>query len=140
MTIVYNTTDDIKTCLAIRHIVFIDGQNVPLNEEIDGLDEACDHFIAHDGDIAVATCRVRNVDNNAKIERVGVLAEYRGQGIGRDLMRYVINDIKAKGDVQAIKLGSQQQACAFYSALGFTEYGNPYIDAGIDHINMILEL
>ena len=36
---------DIQTCLAIRHQVFVEGQNVPLHEEVDGLDSSSEHYL-----------------------------------------------------------------------------------------------
>lgn len=136
MTIKFQTTDNIEQCLDIRHKVFILGQNVPPDLEIDGLDDTARHYIGLDQDRPVATCRVRFIKETAKIERVAVLAAHRGQGIGRKLMDYVITALAKDPNIKTIKLSAQMAVVPFYESLGFTAYGAPYPDAGIPHMDM----
>ncbi len=133
----YLQTDDLAACFEIRKKVFINEQKVPKNLEIDGLDEDCLQYLAMDGETPVATCRLRIIENIAKIERVAVLKNYRGRGIGRDLMQHVIKESVENPAIKRIKLGAQISAAEFYTRLGFEKIGEHYMDAGIEHIDMI---
>jgi predicted GNAT family N-acyltransferase len=66
------------------------------------------------GEKALATARSRLIDNQtAKIERVAVLKEARGQGVATELMGYLLQNIHSLSNIQTIKLGSQNSAIPF---------------------------
>lgn len=136
MTIKFQRTDNIQQCLEIRHQVFVIGQNVPIALEIDGLDDRALHYLGFDDAEAVATCRVRHIGDSAKIERVAVRPAHQGQGIGRKLMEFVLADQIKNPDIRHLKLSAQLSVVPFYQSLGFVSTGAPYMDAGIEHIDM----
>nr|WP_246389967.1 GNAT family N-acetyltransferase [Halomonas cerina] len=120
----------------IRRIVFIEEQRVPVEEEWDGLDDACRHFLAWlDGD-PVGTARLLP---DAHIGRVAVLEPYRGQGIGVALMRAAIEAARREGH-STVELAAQTHALAFYERLGFEAFGVTFMEAGILHRNMVHRL
>ncbi len=124
--------DDLEACFALRRVVFIDEQLVPEDEEWDGLDDACVHFLAsHDGD-AVGTARLRVVDGVAKAERVAVLASARGLGAGRAVMDALHVEAARQGLARVI-LAAQMPALPFYERLGYVAWGDEFDDAGIPH-------
>lgn len=127
---------EIEICLNIRAKVFIEGQNIPVEEEIDDLDGISDHYILKLDGAPVGTARVRYIDNKAKIERVAILSKYRGLGLGKELMEYVVKDIKASKLVNMAVLGAQMYAIPFYEKLGFSVCSDEYEDAGITHKEM----
>lgn len=127
-------TDDVATCHAIRRVVFIEGQNVPENLEVDGEDPICRHYLATVGGQPVGTARVKPLGTQAKIQRVAVLDAQRGTGLGARLMRFILDDLK--GDFAQAILGSQTHAIGFYERLGFEAFGPEYDDAGIPHRDM----
>lgn len=131
-------TQDLATCLEIRRVVFIEGQNVPEHEEVDGNDPDCLHYLMHVEDKAIATARITNLGDVAKIQRVAVLEKYRGTGAGAKLMQAILTDLK--GQFTSAKLGSQTHAIGFYERLGFEVYGPEFDDAGIPHRNMKIDL
>ncbi|WP_298361175.1 GNAT family N-acetyltransferase [uncultured Litoreibacter sp.] len=133
-------TADLSTCLAIRRVVFIEGQNVPEQEEVDGKDPDCLQYLLHMDGKPVATARVLPLDGAAKIQRVAVLKEARSAGTGSKLMRYILDDLKADGRFETAILGSQTHAIGFYEKLGFEVVGPEYDDAGIPHRDMSLTL
>ncbi len=145
-TILVATTDiEQAACASIRHQVFVVGQNVPLEREYDGLDEEALHYIAFQEGQAVGTARLRMLPNadepeEAKIERVAVLAKARGRGIATELMEQMLADIRKDGRVTQAVLGSQTYIVGFYEKLGFKKTGPVYEDAGLPHIDMVLEL
>lgn len=120
----------------IRRLVFIEEQRVPQEEEWDGRDPDCHHFLAlHDG-IPLGTARLLP---DAHIGRVAVLAKARGLGIGAALMRAAIEAARRDGHAR-VELAAQTHALAFYEHLGFMAFGDDYLDAGIPHRNMRLVL
>ncbi|MGB1234637.1 MAG: GNAT family N-acetyltransferase [Planktomarina sp.] len=133
------STDDIAACQSIRRIVFIEGQNVPVAEEVDGKDGEASHIIAYDGDKAVGTARVLGYGTTAKIGRVAVLEANRGKGIGAALIAGCEDAARKMGATRAI-LGSQTHAIGFYEILGYHAYGDVFDDAGIPHRMMEIGL
>ena len=134
------SNDDLLQCLEIRKIVFIQGQHVPANEEIDGKDNTSQHYLLKVDDQAAGTARVRFIDYYAKIERVAILDEYQGRGLGKVLMVKIMSDLQDQKNVKAAKLSSQTYAIPFYEKLGFTVCSEEYLDANIPHKDMILNL
>lgn len=130
-------TDKLDACFDIRKTVFIDEQNVPKKLEVEGLDADCTHYLAMDNHSPIGTCRVRMINDTAKIERVAVLKSHRGRGVGRGLMLHVIQECVENKAVNKIKLGAQISARDFYSKMGFEKIGETYMDAGIEYIDMI---
>ena len=59
--------EEIAKCFQIRAVVFIEEQNVPYEEEIDGLDPVSDQFLLSVDGEPIATGRVRYQDDLAKI-------------------------------------------------------------------------
>lgn len=120
----------------IRRLVFIEEQRVPQEEEWDGRDDACVHFLALRDGVPVGTVRLLP---DAHIGRVAVLAEARGLGIGAALMRAAIEAARRDGHAR-IELAAQTHALAFYEHLGFMAFGGEFLDAGIPHRSMRLAL
>ncbi|MEO0939542.1 MAG: GNAT family N-acetyltransferase [Pseudomonadota bacterium] len=134
MPVTIAQTDDINACLRLRRIVFIEEQNVPEHEELDGLDATALHVLAADEE-PVGCARILLKSNVAKIGRVCVLPSHRGTGLGADIIRHCIEVAKAYGASRAV-LGAQTHALGFYEKLGFTAFGAVYDDAGIPHQDM----
>ncbi|MBB6478381.1 GNAT family N-acetyltransferase [Spirochaeta isovalerica] len=117
---------------AVRHEVFVKGQNVPLELEQDESDSRYSHILALDGDIPIGTARLTT---DGHIGRVAVLKEYRKLGIGRELIRQ-IEEIAFELGFDEVELGAQLHAVPFYEKLGYRAFGNIYMDAGIEHRHM----
>ncbi|MBI2786661.1 MAG: GNAT family N-acetyltransferase [Legionella longbeachae] len=131
---------EIQKCFNIRKSVFVEGQNVPLNEELDGKDKDSDHYLLLINDQPAGVARVRFMEDYAKIERVGVLDQYQGKGYGRKIMKKIIADIQVNERVHIVKLSSQTHAIPFYEKLGFEVCSDEYMDANIPHKDMKLSL
>ncbi|WP_047151505.1 GNAT family N-acetyltransferase [Aneurinibacillus tyrosinisolvens] len=134
-----------EKALEVRRLVFIQEQNVPEELEIDEHDEetngAVRHFIALDeSGQAVGTARLRAYNKGiGKAERVAVLPSHRSGGVGYLLMKKLEEEAKQEG-YHSIKLHSQTHARPFYERLGYEAQGDIFMDAGIEHIEMIKSL
>ena len=120
----------------IRQQVFVLEQSVPVELEWDEHDRSAVHFIAeltNDHGTAVATARLKiDPDSSAQIGRMAVLSEYRRQGIGRTLLRYVL-DYCEQHQIHPLYLHAQVQVVNFYQNEGFYPEGEIFEDAGIPH-------
>ncbi|MGR3501997.1 GNAT family N-acetyltransferase [Pseudaestuariivita sp.] len=136
MTLTLVQTDDVETCWAIRHAVFVVEQEVPADLEPDEHDKTdALHILASIDGTPIGTARVIPYGTTAKIGRVAVLASYRGQGIGAQLIHGCHHLAASTGATRTI-LGAQVVALSFYERLGYHRYGEVFNDAGIDHIMM----
>lgn len=134
------TPDEIATCLSIRAAVFTLEQGVPPELELDELDAEAIHYLGYEGEAPLATGRVRLIGDVAKVQRVAVLAAARGTGLGAQLMRHVVDDLRKCSGARRVTLGSQETAVGFYERLGFAKHGERFMDAGIPHFEMRLDL
>ena len=130
---------EIFSVVYIRKLVFIDEQNVSVDEELDGLDFDCDHFLVQVENKYVATARVYYENTQATIGRVAVLKSFRNKGYAKYLMKEVISYLEKK-KINKISIGAQIKAIGFYEKLGFEISGDIYLDANIKHYPMELTL
>lgn len=140
MTLEIALSRDIETCLDLRRIVFIDEQNVSFEEEVDGLDDQALHLIAKMDAKPIGTARILIKDEIAKIGRVCVLSECRGSGTGAEIIRVALKISGEQAGVRKAVLGAQIHALSFYQGLGFVAFGPVYLDAGIEHQDMEINL
>lgn len=116
----------------IREQVFIQEQQIAVEDEWDSEDFTSQHFVVYDQDNPIATARL--LTHNS-IGRVAVLQSYRGLGIGRLLMLAIIEQAQQQQRV-FLKLSAQVHAIAFYASLGFVVEGQHYLDCDIPHVDM----
>ena len=133
-------TRDIATCQALRRVVFIGEQGVSLADEVDGRDGEARHLLAWHGGVAVGTARLLVKGEVGKVGRVCVVKDARGLGLGADLIRAAVEVFRGVPGVRTVKLGAQIHALGFYERLGFAAVGPVYMDAGMEHRDMILAL
>ena len=121
----------------VRDAVFIVEQKVPVALEWDAWDARCDHALALDAQSSpVGTARLLP---DGHLGRMAVLAEWRGQGVGRALALALLAKARERG-MRRIVLHAQTYAAGFYRKLGFEEFGAEFEEAGIAHIAMSLVL
>lgn len=115
-------------------------QNISESDDLDGKDSAADHFVGYFNREPIAAARVRYINERAKIERVAVLSEHRGQRYGFELMQAILAGLQTKEEVTAAYLESQSHAKSFYERLGFEQIGAEFGEVGIPHVAMIKKL
>jgi len=127
---------ELEGAFAIRREVFIIEQRIAEDEEYDGLDKDCLHFVALSGAQVVGTARVCFLSKeSAKIERMAVLKYFRRKGIGTGILSTIEEELKSRTCAEAV-LHAQMTAVPFYSACGFTATGSTFYEANIEHIKM----
>lgn len=126
------TPEELGLCLDIRRVVFIEEQAVAEDIEVDGRDPEATHFLAEREGRLVGTARLREVHGEAKAERVAVLREDRGLGVGVALMVALEAEAARRG-LRAVVLGAQEHAVPFYERLGYRVFGAAFLDADIPH-------
>lgn len=138
------TPADLAAALAVRTRVFVEEQHVPVEEEIDHHDAEpwtrsdVLHVIGRLDGTVIATARLLLETHDGgypHIGRVAVLAEHRGHGYGRALMRALQDEARALGFL-GVTLAAQTHAVPFYEGLGYVARGPVYLDAGIEHRDM----
>lgn len=121
----------------VRTRVFIEGQDVSEELEMDGKDEAARHVVAYEGEKPVGTARLRSPDPGvAKIERVAVLDDYRHSGVGTALMDAIEEVAREEGLDRAV-LHAQTRVEPFYAKLGYERTSDEvFEEADIPHVEM----
>jgi diadenosine tetraphosphate (Ap4A) HIT family hydrolase/predicted GNAT family N-acyltransferase len=113
----------------VRHQVFVLEQGVPQQEEWDEQDRICRHAVIRVGDSPVATGRLLP---DGRIGRMAVLPEFRRRGLGRVILRSLMDEAATRG-VQGLYLHAQTQALAFYEKEGFLADGEEFFECDIPH-------
>lgn len=125
----------LEDAYAVRKIVFVDEQHVPIEEEIDQYETEANHFILYDQTIPIGAGRLRTFPNYGKVERICVLKEYRHCGAGSIIMD-VIEQYASDHHIKKLILNAQTHAISFYEKLGYTVISDEFLDAGIPHRTM----
>lgn len=123
-------------CRQIRTKVFIEEQHIPQHEEWDELDPVCEHFLLLINDRPVATARLTP---EGRIGRLAVLAPARGKGLGEKILQRVLEHCRRNG-FKKVTLNAQLTALNLYLKLGFSICGDEFLEVGIPHVPMQLEL
>lgn len=127
---------------AIRYAVFVEEQGISAELEIDDYDPIAEHALAYVDNQCVATARIyldEQDRSKAKIGRMAVLREFRGQGIGTALLGESIRAGMMQG-ASIFELHAQQSAVPFYAKLQFKPDGAIFDEVGIPHQCMRLVL
>ncbi len=122
---------------AVREPVFVQEQQVPLELEWDALDPLCAHVIARDAEgRPIGTGRLTP---ERTIGRMAVLRDWRGRGVGDALLLALLAEA-GRRQWPEVSLHAQVSAIGFYARHGFVPYGDRYMEAGIEHLNMRRQL
>lgn len=121
----------------VRKEVFVKEQEVPLEIEIDELEDEAIHFVIYNDDNKPqAAARLRIIEGHkAKLERICVLKEARSFGLGHRLLEALESEAMANGAKEAV-MHAQVQALPFYEKKGYKAVSEPFEEAGITHVKM----
>lgn len=123
----------------VRKHVFVEEQGIPENLVFGGIPgDDKDLVVVLDGQEVIGTARINfSSRDTSKIERMAVLKRYRNRGVGRKMMTFIVSEIKSRG-FSTVYLHAQYTAVGFYQSCGFRVIGEPFEEAGIKHIKMVL--
>ncbi len=152
---IVKTQEDLDAILDLRSSVFIDEQLVPEEEEIDDLDtlesivdDKVIHLIAKENNKITATARMfvegnsiisSSKETHLHVGRVAVRYDARKTGVGR-LVMDKCHQVAADRGYSIVTLSAQVQALGFYEKLGYQARGKIYLDAGIEHRDMDIQV
>ena len=89
--------EDLKAAFEIRKQSFILEKGFSQETEFDENDFACTHILMKVNEKPVGTLRIRCFKDFAKMERLCILKEYRGQKLYKHLLDYTEEYLKTKG-------------------------------------------
>lgn len=124
---------------SIREEVFVVEQG--FKYEFDDLDLTSTHIVGYINGLPVATCRVlfNEQHKTYAIGRIAVIKEYRGKGLGAEVLREGEKYIRRIGG-SFVGLHAQVRASGFYEKQGYLRAGEIDDEEGCPHIWMTKEL
>jgi len=129
---------DVAQCLRLRWTVFVEEQGVRPSDELDRHDrEDAVHALASLDSVPCGAGRlIFTGPGVAKIERMAVIDDVRGRGVGRKLLGFLEEEARRRGAIQFI-LFAQVRARRFYENAGYAACGGQFDDGtGIPHLRM----
>ena len=137
----FDDTENMDKAFALRQTVFTDEQGFAPEDDHDAQDKTALHVLGLD-DTGAVCCTARLFSTQPEIwhaGRIAVCKDLRGQGVGRQLMHELACKARKLGG-KTLELGAQIDKQGFYEAVGFTAYGETFLDAGYPHRMMQLTL
>lgn len=127
---------DRAAALHLRRVVFTEGQGVPATLERDGRDADALHVVGLlAGRVVGAGRLVDRGDGTGLVQRMAVLEEARGRGVGSALLRRLERAARERG-LRRLELHAQLPARGLYERAGWTASGPVFLEAGLEHVAM----
>jgi YbgC/YbaW family acyl-CoA thioester hydrolase len=125
----------------LRTEVFVHEQGIAQDLEWDQADAQAVHAVAHNRlGQPVATGRLlAHAPGVAKVGRMAVHRVLRGGHLGRDVLHALMDAARQRGDRELL-LHAQRSAVGFYTRQGLRPRGEPFVEAGIEHLTMFTAL
>jgi ElaA protein len=127
--------------LRLRASVFVVEQNCPY-QDLDNKDQKAMHIFALANQEVIAYTRIFKAGDyfqEVSIGRVVIQTNYRGTGLGQELMQKSIDYILEKKYPLPIRISAQSYLLNFYQSLGFKKIGIEYMEDYIPHTGMLYE-
>jgi len=135
--------EEFHDIIALRIQIFIIEQNCPY-QEVDGKDKLAHHlFFKNEMDEIIAVTRILPQGISyaeVAIGRVVVHEDYRGTGLGNQLMADSMNFVRDKFGEVPVRLSAQKHLENYYGNHGFKSTGKEYLEDGIPHVEMLYNI
>lgn len=134
------SADELYEIYKLRVAVFVVEQNCPY-QEVDKHDRAAVHVWFEENGEMIAYLRVLprgTVYENVSIGRV--ISVRRREGIGLKIVKEGIEIAKREFGAEKIEIEAQTYAKALYEKAGFVQASDEFIEDGIPHVKMELEI
>lgn len=120
----------------LRTAVFVVDQQ-RIYQEVDDNDLNSLHVFKYVDDKLVAYARIFLENNHVTFGRVVTDPDFRGTGLGKELINIVLDNSKKYFDNQKIEIEAQTYVEGFYKLFGFESIGEPFLFNHTPHIKMI---
>lgn len=147
------TLDELNEIYLLRGLVFVVGQKITAENEIDRADRRALHFFcANENGEVLAYLRMLDLGTYSDashpcdptawtLGRVAVHPDVRGSGLGKKILNEALIWLEEHTDAERVIISAQAYLKdSFYGPAGFEQLGNPYLEAGIEHVQMVRSL
>tara|TARA_B100000900_G_scaffold13604_1_gene11021 strand:+ start:193 stop:636 length:444 start_codon:yes stop_codon:yes gene_type:complete len=134
--------EELYQILRLRSEVFVVEQDC-IYQDLDNKDQKAIHIFLKENENIIAYTRVFKKGDyyrNPSIGRVVVSKNERGKELGKKIMKSSIDYIKKNKLGEKIELSAQKYLDKFYKDLDFYNIGKEYMEDGIPHQRMLLDL
>jgi hypothetical protein len=87
------------------------------------------------GELVACAVAVLLSPTEARIRQMAVSPDHQRQGLGRRLLEYLENDLRARG-FRTLVLNARTSAVGFYERLGYSVHGEEFVDVTVPHVRM----
>ena len=115
--------------------MFSGEQGVSIAADRDGRDPESTHLVALDDERVIGTCRLLFRGNVARLGRLAVDPDRRGEGIAAALLA-LADRVALQQGADSISLHAQTYARRLYLDAGYEERGPEFVEEGIEHVAM----
>lgn len=135
------TADELYEILRARAAVFVVEQNCAY-QDVDGLDRRSLHifFREEDGGMPAYLRAFRQEDDPDTVRLGRVLTRRRGVGLGGRLLSEGLARIREEMAPRRICIEAQSYAVGYYAREGFSVCSEEFLEDGIPHVRMKLDL
>lgn len=135
------TVDELYEILRLRVDVFVVEQECPY-PDVDGRDPAALHvFLRDSGGVIQAYLRLLPPGQTFETASMGrVIARQRRQGLGTQIVAAGIRAASDQMGADVLTIEAQTYARKLYEQFGFVQTSEEFLEDGIPHIQMRLEL
>jgi ElaA protein len=133
------STNQLYQILKLRQEVFILEQNC-FYLDADDIDLKAFHLIGRFEGKITGYARIVPagiVYEEIAMGRIIIVKHLREKALGIELMHVAFDFVKNQYGHQPIRISAQTYLISFYEKFGFRTKGKPYMDAGIEHIEML---
>ena len=115
--------------------MFSGEQGVAIAADRDGRDGEATHVVAVEDGHVLGTCRLVFRGGVARLGRLAVERDARGQGVATEILRAADHVARERG-AGRIDLHAQTYALDLYAREGYEERGDRFMEEGIEHVAM----
>ena len=130
--------EELYAIVKTRIAVFVVEQNCPY-QEIDDTDKEALHVFIQEGEKIEAYLRLFPKEEGV-VQMGRVLAVPHGEGLGRMIVEEAIRVTRERKDIRQIYIEAQTYATGFYEKFGFRICSDEFLEDGIPHVGMVLDL
>ncbi len=132
------STTELYEIIKSRAEIFLLEQNI-VCQDLDDTDYESLHCFFFDGKRVKAYLRAFSLEDG--VVTIGrVLTLEHGKGLGGELMKRSIEEIKKRFNCKKITMHAQKHAVGFYEKLGFCTVSDEFLEEGVVHVTMEMEV